>query len=276
MKREISKEEAEFLKSYNIKDFDRPSVTADIVAFAMRNIEDESWRKDNKESHLAILLIKRGQYPYKNEWALPGGFVRMDETLEECAIRELKEETNVSPASIMLTGVYSGIDRDPRGRIISNAYTTIISEDDAKIIGGDDALEAKWFYINLDKVSDDEYVLGLENGDIHLKSTLRRSKKMYGSYAYEIMDAGNIAFDHAIIITSALMQLREKVERFDKLFDFLPENFTLAQLQNVQETVLNVSLLTANFRRKIAPYVEELDEFTSGAGHRPAQLFRRK
>ncbi len=94
--------------------------------------------------------------------------------------------------------------------------------------------------------------------------------------SYKIADSGGIAFDHAKIIAKALTALRTAARDFEMIFDFLPEKFTLTELQNVQETVMNISVLPANFRRKIAGYVEETDEYTQGAGHRPAKLYRRK
>lgn len=265
-----------FLSAYNIEDYDRPSVTTDIVAFSMKNVMDENWRKDRKESHLSVLLIKRGDHPYMNHWAIPGGFLRMDETIEECAIREIKEETNIKPVSLLPVGTFSKCDRDPRGRIISNVFSTIISENDAVAMGGDDAIDAKWFSLSFEPDEADNYILKLTNGDTALCAKLKIINKKFGKPEFEIIDSGNLAFDHAAIIATALLDLREKAEKFDIIFEFLPEKFTLLSLQNVQETILNVSLLPANFRRKISSYVEETEEYETGAGHRPAKLFIRK
>ena len=111
-----------FLEGYNIESYDRPSVATDVVVYTIRQDDSDSFRKD-PEKHLSILLIERGEHPFKNKWALPGGFVRMDETVPDAAIREVKEETGVVPSALIYTGVYSELDRDPRGRIISNAFT---------------------------------------------------------------------------------------------------------------------------------------------------------
>ena len=143
--------EEQFLSTYRMEDYDRPSVTTDIVAFTVRSEEDESWRKDSKESMLSVLLIQRGEHPFLNHWAIPGGFLRMDETLEECALREIREEAGVEPVSIMPIGAFSACDRDPRGRIISNAFTTIISEQSARLMASDDAVDAKWFDVFYEK-----------------------------------------------------------------------------------------------------------------------------
>lgn len=210
--------EKEFLENYNIEDYERPSITADIAAFMIRRTEEESYRKE-PESRLSLLLVKRGEFPFKGCWALPGGFLRGDETVEECAMREIMEETNITPASLMLVEVFSDPERDPRGRIISNVFASIISESSVLELGGD---------------------------------------------------------DHAKMIAAALASLRSEAESFSGIFDFLPEKFTLTQLQRVQETIMNISVLPANFRRKAAEYVTKTDEYTSGAGHRPAKLFKRK
>lgn len=275
-KRSEQSDEELFLSAYHMEEYDRPSLTTDIVAFSMQSEEDESWRKDSKAEHLSLLLVKRGEHPFMNHWALPGGFLKMDETLEECAVRELREETNLTPVSIMPVGTFSACDRDPRGRIISNAFTTIISEEDAKIMGGDDAIDAKWFHVSFHQEDDKKFILRLDREDTHLCVELVLKQNRFGRPLFEIADAGELAFDHGAIIATALMQLRDEAEEFDVIFDFLPEKFTLTALQKVQETILNVSILPASFRRKIAEYVTETDEYTTGAGHRPAKLFVRK
>lgn len=268
--------EEQFLSTYRMEDYDRPSVTTDIVAFTVRSEEDESWRKDSKESRLSVLLIQRGEHPFLNHWAIPGGFLRMDETLEECALREIREEAGVEPVSIMPIGAFSACDRDPRGRIISNAFTTIISEQSARLMASDDAIDAKWFDVFYEKNEGETYVLKLVGDGVTLEAKLAPKGKQFGRTTFALVDSGGLAFDHALILASALESLRDKAESFEVIFDFLPEKFTLTALQKVQETILNVSLLPANFRRKIADYVVETDEFTTGAGHRPAKLYRRK
>lgn len=268
--------EAQFLSSYSMEDYDRPSVTTDVVAFTVRSEEDESWRKDSKENRLSVLLIQRGEHPFLNHWALPGGFLRMDETLEECALREITEEAGVTPVSIMPVGTFSACDRDPRGRIISIAFTTIISEESARIMANDDAVDAKWFDVFYEQNEEGTHVLRLVGDSVTLEAELAIKNRQFGRTAFEINNNTGLAFDHATILASALECLRDKAESFEAIFDFLPEKFTLTALQKVQETILNVSLLPANFRRKIADYVVETDEYTTGAGHRPAKLYRRK
>lgn len=274
--RDEKSDENLFLSSYRMEDYDRPSITTDIVAFTVRSEEDESWRKDSKSNSLSVLLIRRGEHPFMNHWALPGGFLKMNETLEECALREIVEEAGVRPVSIMPAGVFSACNRDPRGRIISNVFTTIISEESARIMASDDAIDAKWFDVFYERKENGNYSLRLAGDGLTLEAELAATGKQFGRTDFIIVDSGNLAFDHAIMIAAALERLRDRAESFEAIFDFLPEKFTLTALQKVQETILNVSLLPANFRRKIADYVVETDEYTTGAGHRPAKLYKRK
>lgn len=267
--------EKEYLKQYNIEEFERPSVTADIVSFTIRQKEEDSYRHD-PEGRLSVLLIKRGEHPFKDAWALPGGFLRPGETVEQCALREITEETGITPASLKQIGVFSDPDRDPRGWIISNAFASVISEDAIAAVGGDDASQAEWFDLFFDRDSNGFYRLTLTCGENRLTAILEEKKNAFGKISVETVDSGMIAFDHAEIITSALIFLRKEASNFDAIFDFLPEKFTLTALQKVQETITDIAVLPANFRRKVAEYVEETDEYTTGAGHRPAKLFRRK
>lgn len=273
-KRIISDEEKSYLAEYDIKRYFRPSVSTDIAAFTIKNKNEENYRKEEKAS-LLILMVKRGTHPFKDCWALPGGFLREKESVEECAYREITEETNIKPISIKHIGVFSEVDRDPRGRIISNAFTSIIYDSEGEIISGEDADDARWFEVIVES-REEMYYLSLKNGDIELKAVLRESKNEFGTKRFEIIESKDIAFDHASIIGSALSTLRKDVIDLDILFDFLPEKFTLLSLQRVQETILDKELLPANFRRKVMPYVEETDEYVTGAGHRPAKLFVRK
>ena len=223
-----------------------------------------------------MLLIKRGEHPFMNSWALPGGFVRADETIEQCAFREITEETNITPSALMYFEQFSEPDRDPRGRIISNAFLSVISEDNIKLMSGDDAIDAKWFEISFESKEDDKYILELKNGGEILSASLCKKSSRFGKVEYDIVSGGNLAFDHAKIIATALTVLRKNAIEYDFIFDFLPEKFTLTAVQKVQEAIMNVSQNPANFRRKIADFVEETDEYVTGAGHRPAKLFKRK
>ena len=114
--------------------YPRPAVTADCVVIT-------------KEPEPRVLLIQRGNEPFKGQWAFPGGFMNMDETAEQCAVRELFEETALNAKDIIQSGAYSKIDRDPRGRTVSVAFLTII-DTAAAVEGQDDAAKAQWFPLN--------------------------------------------------------------------------------------------------------------------------------
>ena len=122
--------------------YPRASVTADAVLFA------------EKEGQMYVLLIQRGNDPYKGYWAFPGGFLNMDETVARCAERELEEETGIVLTGMQLVGIYSDVERDPRGRVITAAYTAMTTMPEAT--AADDAAAAKWWPLNaLPKLSFD-------------------------------------------------------------------------------------------------------------------------
>lgn len=266
-----SKEEQLFLQSYDITKYDRPSVTVDVAAFSIRCDEAESYKRDS-EQRLSLLLIKRGGHPFKDCWALPGGFLHSGETLEQCAMREITSESGITPAAIMPSGVFSEPDRDPRGWVISHSFVSIMSGEELKAVGGDDAADAKWFDFSF-RYQEDLLYLDMKFGDTEIHSVLREKEMKFGVHEYDIVDDGGLSFDHAKIIGAALDRLRSAVRNYEVLFDFLPQKFTLAHLQRVQEAILNVSFAPPNFRRKVMPFVKETDESTTGAGHRPAKLF---
>lgn len=265
--------EKEFLRAYNIGDYDRPSIAADLAVFRMRVTDGENFRKD-PESTLSLLLIRRGEHPFLGQWALPGGFLRMDETVEACALREAQEETGITPTAMLYLGVFSAVDRDPRGRIISNAFTCILNGDVVPK-AGTDASEARWFDVAFTESDDGVFRAVLTSGETVLRICLAERKSLCGD-ALIAQEPQPLAFDHAVIVASALKQLKARAANFEAIFDFLPPKFTLYALQNVQESLTGVPVAAANFRRKISDYVAETDEYTQGAGHRPAKLYRRK
>lgn len=265
----------EYLNTYDITRYDRPSVTADVAAFRIRSKKEKSYRKD-PDTKLSILLIKRGVEPFEGQRALPGGFLRPGETIEDCALRETEEETGLKPVSIMQVGTFSAPDRDPRGWIISNAYACVMTEDSADPRGGDDASEANWFDLDFISRGGDLFDLVLSSGDEVITATVRKTEERFGRARFVTESAGGLAFDHAEIIACALYAVRASSRRFEVAFDFLPERFTLTALQRVQEVITGEDILTANFRRKVSGMVEETDEYVTGAGHRPAKLFVRR
>lgn len=270
----MTQEEQKFLADYHLEDYPRPSVTADIVTFSMHTRQNSSYRCE-PEKKLCILLIQRKNPPFQHCWALPGGFMQPDETIEICAGRELYEETGAEVEVLRHVGVFSKPGRDPRGWIISNTFFSVLSQktlQSMKIEGRDDAACAKWFDLQLKKVQDHEELI-LTNGEIRLFSRLKEKKNQFDMRELIITESGGLAFDHAKMIASAVHCLRDEVRNFRLLFDFLPDQFTLTELQKAQQMITDEPVLSANFRRKAANYVRKTEAFSTGAGHRPARLY---
>lgn len=198
-------------------------VTVDIVIFSIRNRE------------LNALLVKRGVPPFEGEYAIPGGFLRGDESLEEAAKRELHEETSVR--HVYLEQLYSFGDpaRDPRSRVVTVAYYALVSSDRLELTAGADAADAVWV---------------------------------------PMKQLPPLAFDHGKIVAYALERLRNKLEYTTVGFQLLPKKFTLAELQVVYEAILGKKIDKRNFRRKMAllGILKPLKEWQE-TGRKPAQLF---
>lgn len=298
-----SSEEREYLENYNIEQFERPSVATDIVAFAVMQDGEQSNIRKLANRELKLLLVKRSQFPYKGAWALPGGFLRPGETIEETAKRELLEETGVENPFLHLAGVYSEAGRDPRGWIISNSFISLINAENCSLRADTDAWDAAWFCVKLqsdntssddststtkmikhtltlsfDSASSDSNIKGDENIEIKAIVSEKSTRKGHNHVSsYQIVDSGELGFDHAKIIVQSLLELRDMMEYDLRIaFDLLPDSFTLAQLQSTIEKVTDKKFLSANFRRKASDYVEETGEVIEGYGHRPAMLFRAK
>ena len=287
----VSDEEKEFLRQYDQSKYDRPSRTADIAVFAILSAGDaDDYRKD-PEKKLAVLLIKRGGFPFKDQYALPGGFAAKGEELEATALRELREETSVDGAFLEPFGVFSSPGRDPRGWIVSQGFLALVDEKKCKLAAGSDAWEAGWFFIDIEREELKKHVkkesaeictvyrLKLENNDTKLSAIVEERKvfsRHHESISYEIKESSGLAFDHAEIIVRAFKSLRERTAESGRIvFDLMPEKFTLYSLQEAHEIILGEKLLTPNFRRKIAPFVTETTSIVTGSGHRPAKLFVR-
>lgn len=291
---QMSQEEKEYLQQYDITKYERPSIAADMAVFSVMGNDKENYRK-LPEKKLKILLIKRASYPYKNQWALPGGFCRKGEEIMDAAYRELFEETQVRDAYLSLAGVFGEEGRDPRGWIISHTFLALFDGEKCKLRAGSDAWDARWFEVEYieEKTSKRQekdilyketiHRLNLINRDepepVLLQAVVREEKsfcQFHVKTTYKIEEELGFAFDHAKIITHALLFLRRQVETDGRIvFDLMPEYFTLTELQNASEIILGKDLLTANFRRKMAGYVVETDKMVEGAAHRPAKLFRR-
>lgn len=274
-------EEQVFLQNYDMSQYERPSVTTDVALFTIASKTPENYRK-NPEQSLSILMIKRGGHPFKDTWALPGGFLQSDETVEDCARREITEETGITPATLMQLGVFSKPGRDPRGWIISNAFLSILNEHSVRAVGMDDAEDAKWFEVELKPFGNttDQFILTLCHDDddnpIVLSCVLRKTSAGFGKTNFESVVSDPIAFDHACIIASAITLLQSSTHNIDTLLDFLPEKFTLTYLQQIYQAITGEIIGQANFRRKYEKYLEPTNDTIVGAGHRPAKLYKKR
>jgi 8-oxo-dGTP diphosphatase len=210
---------------YDIKKYERPSVTVDVVIFSI--LDDQ----------LKVLLIKRNVWPYEGMWAIPGGFVHMDESLDNAAYRELAEETNVTAEQVYLEQLYTFGEpgRDPRTRVITVTYFALVGADKINPRAADDAEDVCWF---------------------------------------SVYDLPTLAFDHAEILNYALTRLRYKLEYSAAGFQLLPEKFTLRELQDAYEIILGAKLDKGNFRSKLrkTQVVEKVDGYRDTGG-RPARLY---
>jgi len=280
--------EEEFLAAYDPGKYDRPSVSVDMLIFTVANEKKENYRK-LPEKVLKLLLIKRGDHPYLGQWALPGGFVRIDENLEEAALRELKEETNIDNIYMEQLYTWGDVSRDPRTRVISTSYMSLTDSSTLNIKASDDADDAKWFTVSCKLQQEQKTMtpggytlqkivkLNLTNEDTVLSAVIRITKTVEEKITRmerEILESDGIAFDHAKIIEYGIERLRNKIEYTDIAFNLMPERFTLTELQKVYEVILDRELLKANFRRKIADMVIETNEYTRDAGHRPSKLYK--
>lgn len=263
-----------FLSAYKASDYDRPSVATDIVLFSMMNAVDGDL-KHSPEPRLKVLLIKRGEHPYMNHWALPGGFLKKDETVEECALREVSEETNVRPKTLFPIGVFSDPHRDVRTRVISNAFVSVVDADKYQTLGGDDAVDAEWFDISFNISDDGNAAINLSGSKDHMECLLEEHTDALGNTEFIIKDSGGIAFDHAKILATAFYVMRNQKDEYELVFRFLPEKFTLSSMQKTYEIINNIFEQPANFRRKVMNYVVETDEIEESVGHRPARLYKR-
>lgn len=282
--------EKEFLEKYKPRDYDRPSNTVDMLLFTIDDKPVEDVRK-LPEKELKILLIKRGNHPYMECFAIPGGFVNIDETLNKAVYRELKEETNVD--NVYFEQLYTwgdDVKRDPRMRVISISYMALVAKNNIKPQAGDDACDVKWFSVKKEFVSSQEadgerkdiYNLILISDDGENKIAYQVSEKYIKNGIitnkepqYEPLSwtKEELAFDHIQMIDTAIERLKNKIEYTPIAFTLLPQYFTLTELQRVYEVILNKPLLKSNFRRKIALMVKETDCVKENSGHRPAKYY---
>lgn len=253
--------EQEFLEAYKPGNYERPSVTVDILIFSLIDKKAET-KRTVSQKELRVLLIKRKDHPFMHCWAIPGGFVNMDENLETAAYRELKEETNVEDVYLEQLYTFGNVGRDPRMRVISTAYLALTSQEDIEPVAGDDAKEAKWFIV--------------QNGEQYLKLVSEDGKDVicYDKTTKKdsLKDGSALAFDHLDILLMGLDRLKNKVDYTDVAFSLLPELFTITEARNVYEILLGKQIDKANFRREIKKKIIETDQYADD--YKKSQLYR--
>ena len=205
-------------------EYPRPSVTVDVVIFTIA------------DDDLKVLLIRRGAEPFKGKWALPGGFVEMEESLDKAAARELKEEVGVSDVYLEQLFTFGAPKRDPRGRVISVCYFALVDATRQTIRAASDAADAAW---------------------------------------HSVFKLPRLAFDHRQILDYAVWRLRNKIEWTTVGYELLPPKFTLSELQRVYEIILQKPVDKRNFRKRILAQgqIRELNETRADGAHRPARLY---
>lgn len=286
-KKTINPKEIEFLNKYDESKYERPSVTSDVLIFTTEDKKEENSRKVPRKG-MQVLLIKRDNYPHMGKWAIPGGFVNIKESLEDGAIRTLKEETGVENVYIEQLYTFGEVNRDNRTRVISVGNLALVSKE--KIRYSKDSLvkESKWFWIDKELVStktDEKFmtntwILSLKSEDDNTKikyeileqterTILRKNKR-----TYKLLEESTeeLAFDHYNILDIGIDRLRNKIKYTQVAFNLLPRLFTVKELQYVYEGIMGREIL--NFRRKMADMIIETDEKIEGKPYRPAQVFK--
>ncbi|AKN29625.1 ADP-ribose pyrophosphatase [Clostridium carboxidivorans P7] len=277
--------EEEFLEQYDDSIYQKPSFTVDMLIFTVMDEEKENYRKLPEKS-LKILLVKRGDHPCIGKWALPGGFVDVNESLDEAALRVLRAETNIDDIYMEQLYTWGEVNRDPRTRVISSSYMALVDSSSLSIKAGRDEEDAAWFNVRYNLLQEKKEVvekgyiyeqivqIKLWNENEELSAKIKVIENPDGKVSREIIGSEGIAFDHDKFIEYAISRLRNKIEYTSLAFNLMPELFTLTELQKVYEVIQGKELLAAAFRRKVANMVIETNQFTKDAGHRPSKLFR--
>lgn len=200
-KHNSSPEEQEFLSSYNASDYPRPSVTVDNLIFSF-----------NGNSRPELLMIKRKNHPEKGKWALPGGYINPDETALAAAARELEEETHISGLTLYPIGLFSDPGRDPRDWTMTSAYAAFTDKNSLAVKADDDASDSMWFKVSLTQNGETaELTLSSDSEEYRASLNCRKRSSMLGAiYDVDIISDGGLAFDHAKIIASAMLLLKER------------------------------------------------------------------
>lgn len=213
------------MEKYKVIEENHPALSVDVLIFTIR------------QDQLNILLIRRGKKPYENAWALPGGFIKINESLEEAALRKLMEETNLKNVYLEQLYTFGDPERDPRERVITVAYFALIPSEPIRFISSKSIKDALWYSVN---------------------------------------NLPKLAFDHQKIIQYALGRIRSKIEYSNIVYSLLPKKFTLSKLQKIYEIILGKKLDKRNFRKRILSLglLKSTGQKEGVGAHRPAMLYQ--
>ncbi|WDV44255.1 NUDIX hydrolase [Clostridiaceae bacterium M8S5] len=286
MDNNIIKEHDTYLSNYASRFY----VTCDTLVFTVQNEEGKENSNDLDDKKLKIALVKRENTPYKNEWALPGGFVKKEqETTYQAAMRKLYEEISLKDIYIEQLYTWDDVSRDPREHILSVSYMALVNSDEIKIKAGNHAKDARWFEVNkkfkqLNKsltdygyIKEEIYEIILTNKDIKIVGTIKEIITVKGSIKQkrtEVMKDENIAFDHIKIISYALERLKNKVDYTDIMFNLLPQYFTIAQAHSTYKLLTGKDYTNQNFRKKFKYKLIETDKKSKKYSPKPARLYK--
>ena len=243
-------QERRFIESYDPEEFERPSVTVDLVLLSV------------KAGSLQVLLLRRSELPERGKWALPGGFVGLKESLDAAARRVMQEKAQLGDAYMEQLYTFGGVKRDPRMRIISVAYYALLNPAELE------AAEARSPELTLARVAVPWE--GEAGGPVAAHGVVEGRKKRGKDQTLPL------AFDHAEILGMAVQRLRGKLDYSPVGFELLPREFTLRQLQEVHEAILGTSLNKPAFRRRLLDkgFLDPTGQREEGVTYRPAELYR--
>ena len=212
----------EFLKEYDPYQYKNPCATTDMVLFSYAGEKPDT-------DALKVLLVCRKNHPSIGYWALPGGFVELYENLEDTARRELEEETGVKGLPVKQFACYGDYQRDPRARVITTAYFSLVNEKEVRVKAGDDAADAAWFTVKLKKgeskdittdaavIRREDFSLELENEDrgLKIRAVICKEERqgLVRERKYKVKEGGMVAVDHAAILTQALEVIQQRIRK---------------------------------------------------------------
>ena len=212
----------EFLKEYDPYQYKNPCATTDMVLFSYAGEKPDT-------DALKVLLVCRKNHPSIGYWALPGGFVELYENLEDTARRELEEETGVKGLPVEQFACYGDYQREPRARVITTAYFSLVNEKEVRVKAGDDAADAAWFTVKLKKgeskdittdaavIRREDFSLELENEDrgLKIRAVICKEERqgLVRERKYKVKEGGMVAVDHAAILTQALEVIQQRIRK---------------------------------------------------------------